>query len=492
MSAGGIGAAGIRALYLAYFTYVGLFSPYLSLYLAAIGLSIAQIGVLMALPQVLRIVGPPFWGWMADRGGSRVLLLRVSSVGAFLSALLLPWAGDRFAALLPVLALLFFMTAAQMPIGETIAMRDAGGDAGRYGRIRIWGSAGFIVGVVAMGPVLDAWGMRSLPWWMAAILVALAASTWMLRAVPAPQSGPPAMRVRERLRQPRVQAFFASAFLMLFAHAALLVGFQAILQLLAQLFQAAEGRHGLGQIVVERRKLLDLDLVELEAEMNLLAGQFLVGIVGGEFNVELLLVAAFQAHQVVDEPGNEVLGAHFHQVVGSRAPVHVLAIQRRAIVHQGQIAQFQASFLGQVDQLGLAGSQFFHGGVDLLAADILTLVLEFKAFVALDGKHGFDFEGDFENQFLAAVVLDQLPAWLGNRLQVVLAQRFREGRVDHLVDDVPLEVLIGDVFLSHRKRHFAGAESGEAKPPGGPSKSFLICVLDPVGIHRNFQGALEQ
>lgn len=221
MSAGGIGAAGIKALYLAYFTYVGLFSPYLSLYLAAIGLTIAQIGVLMALPQVLRIVGPPFWGWMADRGGSRVVLLRVSSVGAFLSALLLPWAGDRFAALLPVLALLFFMTAAQMPIGETIAMRDAGGDAGRYGRIRIWGSAGFIVGVVAMGPVLDAWGMRSLPWWMAAILVALAASTWMLRAVPAPQSGPPAMRVRERLRQPRVQAFFASAFLMLFAHAAL-------------------------------------------------------------------------------------------------------------------------------------------------------------------------------------------------------------------------------------------------------------------------------
>ena len=221
MNAGGTGAAGIRALYLAYFTWVGLFSPYLSLYLAAIGLSIAQIGVLMAVPQVLRIVGPPFWGWMADHGGSRVLLLRVSSVGAFVSALLLPWAGDRFAALLPVLALLFFMTAAQMPIGETIAMRDAGGDAGRYGRIRIWGSAGFIVGVVAMGPVLDAWGMRSLPWWMAAILVALVASTWMLRAAPVPQSGPPAMRVRERLRQPRVQAFFASAFLMLFAHAAL-------------------------------------------------------------------------------------------------------------------------------------------------------------------------------------------------------------------------------------------------------------------------------
>ena len=214
-------SGGIKALFLAYFTYVGLFSPYLSLYLAALGLTIAQIGVLMAVPQVLRIVGPPFWGWLSDRGGSRVLLLRVSSVGAFLAALLLPLAGERFAALLPVLALLFFMTAAQMPIGETIAMRVADGDAGRYGRLRIWGSVGFIVGVVAMGPVLDAWGVRTLPWWMALALVGVAASAWTMRAIPLPPAAAPALRVRERLRQPRVQAFFASAFLMLFAHAGL-------------------------------------------------------------------------------------------------------------------------------------------------------------------------------------------------------------------------------------------------------------------------------
>ena len=221
MSAGGSGAAGIKALFLAYFPWVGLFSPYLSLYLAAIGLTIAEIGVLLAVPQVLRIVGPPFWGWLADRSGSRVALLRVSSVGALAGALLLPLAGGSFGALMVVLALLYFMTAAQMPIGETIAMHAAGGDAGRYGRIRIWGSAGFIVGVVAMGPVLDAWGMRTLPWWTAAIMLALAASAWRMGAVPAPRAGPPAVRVRERLREPRVLAFFASAFLMLFAHAAL-------------------------------------------------------------------------------------------------------------------------------------------------------------------------------------------------------------------------------------------------------------------------------
>jgi len=80
-------AAGIGGLYFAYFAYVGLFSPYLSLYLAGIGMTIAQIGLLMAVPQVLRIVGPPFWGWLADRGGSGAGLLRISSALACASAL---------------------------------------------------------------------------------------------------------------------------------------------------------------------------------------------------------------------------------------------------------------------------------------------------------------------------------------------------------------------------------------------------------------------
>ncbi len=214
-------AGGIKALFLAYFAYVGVFSPYLALYLVALGLSIAQIGVLMAVPQVLRIAAPPLWGWLADHGGRRAQLLRVASAGALVAALLLPVAGASFVAVGLVLALLYFMTSAHMPIAETMAMHAAGGDAGRYGRLRIWGSAGFIAGVVAIGPVLDARGVLSLPWWTAALLAVLVASSWMIPATPLPASAAPAVRMRARLRQPRVQAFFVSAFLMQLAHAAI-------------------------------------------------------------------------------------------------------------------------------------------------------------------------------------------------------------------------------------------------------------------------------
>jgi PPP family 3-phenylpropionic acid transporter len=238
-------------LYFAYFAYLGLFSPYLALYLAAVGMSIAQIGVLMAVPQALRIVGPPVWGWLADRGSGGVSLLKFSSAMACLSALGLGLAGGsfepfdpieaaaqegsgvlaaRFALLFVVLASLFFFTAAQMPIVEPLAMRATGGDAGRYGRLRVWGSVGFILGVVAFGPVLDRLGMKGLPWWVAMLLGLLALASFQMSAVRSTEQPARArLSIGQRMAERGVQAFFASAFLMMFAHAALYAFFSLYL-----------------------------------------------------------------------------------------------------------------------------------------------------------------------------------------------------------------------------------------------------------------------
>jgi PPP family 3-phenylpropionic acid transporter len=209
-------------------------------------MSIAQIGVLMAVPQALRIVGPPFWGWLADRsdrGDRGLALLRISSVFACLSALALGVAGgsppgspdaagvadgSRFALLFVVLCALFFFTAAQMPIVEPMAMRAVDGDAGRYGRVRVWGSLGFIVGVVAIGPVLDRFGVTGLPWWVATLLGVLAGVSFGIGGSAATPGAPATRSIRERLAEPAVRAFFASAFLMMFAHAAL-YGFFSLL-----------------------------------------------------------------------------------------------------------------------------------------------------------------------------------------------------------------------------------------------------------------------
>ncbi len=229
---------GVRALFFTYFAFVGIFSPYLNLYFAQAGMTVAQIGVLMSLPQVLRIIGPPFWGWLADHAFARGSILRFSAIGSLLLVAVFPWAtGFGYWALMPYMVVLFFMTSAQTPINEAMAVHLADGDHGRYGRMRVWGSIGFIIAVTAMGPLLDLLGLASLPYWM---MLGAAGVLWASFSAhdgggaPAPRRVPAAgqarPKVRHRLREPAIAWFFVANSLMIFAHAALYVLFSLYLE----------------------------------------------------------------------------------------------------------------------------------------------------------------------------------------------------------------------------------------------------------------------
>ncbi|MGB7184095.1 MAG: MFS transporter [Burkholderiaceae bacterium] len=222
----------LKALFFAYFAYVGILSPYLSLYFSGQGYTVAQIGVLMTVPNLLRIVSPPFWGWMADQSGRSDRLLRISTVLTVSCVALLPVASDLgYLACVGLLGLMFFVSGAQVPIGEARTLALTGGDSGQYGRIRLWGSIGFIAAVVLGGPVLDALGTLSLPLWAALPLLLLLTVVWGARELPATEkSNQVVIRLRDRFLQPYIAAFFVANFLMIFAHAALYVLFSLYLE----------------------------------------------------------------------------------------------------------------------------------------------------------------------------------------------------------------------------------------------------------------------
>jgi PPP family 3-phenylpropionic acid transporter len=294
----------VRALYFAYFAFIGIYSPYLSLWFDSRGLAIGDIAMLMALPQLLRIVAPPFWGWMADRGGARVVLLRVSAVGSLGVLLLFPFA-PGVAALAALMLLLFFLTAAHGPIGEAIALDLAAGDAGRYGRMRLWGSVGFILTVLGGGPLLDRFGLDALPWLMAATMALLAAVTLSLRERPAirvPRAGAGAS-LGARLREPAVLAFLASAFLMVFAHAALYSFFSLYLERHGYTRTAIGAIWAIGVVAEILLFLLQRHVFERLSAMRLLAFSFLVcglrfAMVGASDGALWLLVLAQLMHAV--------------------------------------------------------------------------------------------------------------------------------------------------------------------------------------------------
>ena len=208
--------------FFAYYGYIGVFSPYASLYFADRGISAAQIGVLMSMMQVMRIFGPNLWGWVADHTRRRVMVLRLTSAAAALVFCGMFW-GNTFVFFFGLMLALNLFTSAQGPLSEALMLSSMRGDLTHYGRLRLWGSVGFIVTVMVAGQLLDWQGIGLMPWIALALLVMVALVAFNMReeaTIPRSHDTP---SVRQLLKQREVIAFFVSTFLMIAAHASLYV-----------------------------------------------------------------------------------------------------------------------------------------------------------------------------------------------------------------------------------------------------------------------------
>jgi PPP family 3-phenylpropionic acid transporter len=213
----------LGALFAAYFGLVGVVAPYMPLYFQARGLNAFEIGVLIALGQVMRVIGPNLWGYLADRATRRTSILRSTAV-ALLASFCLLFVPGGFAFVFGVMLLVNLFQTAQMPIAEALAsasMRGRHDATVRYGRLRLWGSAGFITVVMAAGPLFDRTGIDSALWLVAALAALMVWAAWRVRDEPSHEQAHERVSVRRRLREASVRWFLLSAALMVFAHGAL-------------------------------------------------------------------------------------------------------------------------------------------------------------------------------------------------------------------------------------------------------------------------------
>ncbi len=207
----------LSSFYLFYFALLGTLVPYWSLYLRDAGFAAAQIGLLMAIPQITKLGAPNLWGWLADRSGQR---LRVIRTGNLLAAIVFTgvFVADGFWSMVIVLAGFSFFWNAVLAQFEVITLETLGDRSHRYSQVRLWGSVGFIAAVLAVGALLDVLAVSILPWLLWGALWLIWFCTLFLPA------GSATVKVRAGgslwaiLRQPGVLAFFACAFLMQLSH----------------------------------------------------------------------------------------------------------------------------------------------------------------------------------------------------------------------------------------------------------------------------------
>lgn len=210
------------ALSATYFAHIGFFNPYLPLWLKDLGLPIVVISLLTSVQSFTRVFAPYAWGALSDHTGERVRLLRWSAAVALLASAGLWFDGGAWWIAL-VLLLLFTHTSSMMSLTEAAMAQLVAGDWGRYGRIRLWGSVGFLVTVFAAGAWFERFGMGHFPGWTAVSLAAVLLCTWRLPEVRekpahAQQAAEPVAPV---LRQPVVRWFFASLLFHVMAHFAI-------------------------------------------------------------------------------------------------------------------------------------------------------------------------------------------------------------------------------------------------------------------------------
>ena len=212
-----------------YYAHAGTFATYASLFFAARGMSAPQIGVLMSLIQVMRIFGPNVWGWVADHTRQRVLVLRLTALAALVSFAGI-FVSHSFGAFFASMVLLNLFTSAQGPLAESLMLAEMKGNLTGYGKIRLWGSAGFIAAVMLAGYLLDWFGVEALPWIACALLLLVLGAAMRIAEVPAApshQRGPSLLAV---LARRQVIAFFLQAALMVSAHSALYVYYSLYLE----------------------------------------------------------------------------------------------------------------------------------------------------------------------------------------------------------------------------------------------------------------------
>ncbi len=207
----------LSAFYFAYFAYVGTSAPYFTLYLASLGLAASQIGVLLSLGSLMRVVGPYFWGWIADRTQRRVRIIAATLAlgGACFAGFFVV---GSFWGLFALLLVTGFFTSASMPLAESLTLSHLRRASSSYGLIRLWGSVGFILTVTLVGYALDVLPVASLLWMVLATYGLGCACALALPEVPAGGGHAQSEPVWSILRRPEVAALLGACFLMTFAH----------------------------------------------------------------------------------------------------------------------------------------------------------------------------------------------------------------------------------------------------------------------------------
>jgi len=219
----------LSSFYFFYFALLGCIAPFWALFLSDRGFTPLEIGELMGLFGLVRMIAPNVWGALGDYTGKRMPLLRIGCGVCFVVFSNIYWVDDFFSMACIMVGYGFFW-AAVLPQFEVVTLNYLRDRTDDYSKIRIWGSIGFVVVVLLLGWVFDYLSVSYLPAFMLAMLLAIFICSLCVRGIDQMKHGEESEGFLVLLWRPQVLAFLVAAFLIQFSHGAYYTFFSLFLE----------------------------------------------------------------------------------------------------------------------------------------------------------------------------------------------------------------------------------------------------------------------
>lgn len=213
-------AAGLSVFYAALFAISGAYMPFFPVWLQAVGLEPALIGLIVAAPTAARLLAVPIITASVGRHDALRGAIICTAGLTFVGLLLL---GNMHSALTiaVVLWLLAWPWTAVVPLTDAYALRGVAYYRRAYGPIRLWGSVGYIAAALAAGFLGSWFGALNLIWIIAGVAgLAALSSFWLTPSGPAAPGALQISKPTALLRTPAFLAVLAAAALIQGSHSA--------------------------------------------------------------------------------------------------------------------------------------------------------------------------------------------------------------------------------------------------------------------------------
>ncbi len=165
----------IRLFYASYFATMGIILPFFPVYLAGRGMDATAIGLFTGLLAISRMLAPPLAGRALDRTSNTSRFILTASLAAAMLALSLPWIESGVMLALTILAF-GCLWAVVLPLTDGLSVAVSEAALVDYGRLRVWGSIGFVAASLAGGIWLTGENQSRFPYWLMATLLVTALS----------------------------------------------------------------------------------------------------------------------------------------------------------------------------------------------------------------------------------------------------------------------------------------------------------------------------